>query len=210
VSQTLRLAHGWRLTVPEETSAPLIRDFIRPAVRAVPAQMARQIGFCRISLVIDLGSPHLDSQWTADERELKISIATGDRDQHDVAMEILLCLGQALWEMLLPSQVKAYWVLLDSELLEGITGEIDEDALGEKRALLGSRISAASHRRLERYGRASFAATAAEYIHCLWHDVEVVSGPEHLPGQHLRRRLELLSKWFPPNRSQRLYSTSDS
>ena len=120
-------------------------------------------------------------------------------------MELLLCLGQALWQRLSPEQLQAYWQLLDSEFQAGISGEIDEDALGEKQALLASRISATSDRRLERYGRASFAGTAAEYVHSLWHDVEVVSGPEHLPAQQLGRRLELLSGWFPPDRGHKLY-----
>jgi hypothetical protein len=120
-------------------------------------------------------------------------------------MELLLCLGQALWQKLIPEQFKEYWLLLDSEFLAGINGEIDEDTLREKQALLAGRISAASDRRLERYGRASFAGTAAEFVHSLWHDVEVVSGPEHLPAQQLKRRLGLLSSWFPPDRGHKLY-----
>jgi hypothetical protein len=167
--------------------------------------MARQIGFARISCVVDLGSPNVASKWTASGRELRISISIGGRDGHDVAMELLLCLGQALWQKLSPGQLKAYWLLLDSEFLAGIGGEIDEDVLREKRALLGGRISAASDRRLGRYGCASFAGTAAEYVHSLWHAVEVVSGPEHLPAKQLRRRLELLQAWFPPDRGHRLF-----
>jgi hypothetical protein len=205
VSRTLRLAHGWSLTVAGEVPASLIRKFVRPAVRAVPDRMARQIGLCRISLVADLGRPEVDSEWTAEDAESRIAVATRGRDEHDIAMELLTCLGQALWEKLQPAQVQAYWLLLDAEFLAKVTGEMDEDALREKRALLGSRLSAASSRRLERYGRASFAATAAEYVHCLWHDVEVVSGPEHLAAPQLGRRLELLAKWFPPNPGQKLF-----
>ena len=137
---------------------------------------------------------------------MEISLAAADRDEHDVAMEMLLCVGQALWERLPPNQHKAFWLLLDTEIRAGITGEIDEEALSEKRALMASRYSAASGRRLERYGRASFAGTAAEYVHCLWHDVEVRSGPDYLPAPQLRRRLELLSRWFPPNRGYRLFA----
>jgi hypothetical protein len=166
--------------------------------------MAGQIGFCRISLVGDLGGSNVVSQWIASGRELRISISNSGRGDHDVAMELLLCLGQALWQKLSSGQLKAYWLLLDSELLAGISGEIDEDALREKRALLGGRISATGNRRLERYGRASFAGTAAEYVHCLWHDVTVVTGPEHLPARQLWRRLELLSSWFPPDRGHKL------
>jgi len=120
-------------------------------------------------------------------------------------MELLLCLGQALWQKLHPDQLKAYWSLLDSEFLLGIGGEIDEDALREKRALLAGRISASSERRLERYACASLAGTAAEYVHSLWHDVEVLSGPDHLPAKQLRRRLDLLQAWFPPDRGHKLY-----
>ena len=202
----LRLAHGWKLFTGHPASPPLIRDFIRPAVRAVPSRMAHQSGSCRVLPVSNLGSSDLASQWTATDRGVEISLATTDRDEHDIAMEMLLCLGQALWERLTHSQRRAYWLLLDTEIRAGITGEIDEEALREKRALMASRFSAASGRRLERYGSASFAGTAAEYVHCLWHDVEVRSGPDYLPAPQLRRRLELLSRWFPPDRGYRLFA----
>ncbi len=63
-----------------------------------------------------------------------------------------------------------------------ITGEIDEDALEEKCRLLSSRISASSSRRLESYGAASFAGTAAEYIHSLWHDLTARCSEPGIPG----------------------------
>ena len=131
----MSLPHGWDLTVCEETPALLIRDFIRPAVRAVPSSMARQIGLSRISLAAELDGPNVASEWTASGQELRISIPIRGPDGHEVAMELLLCLGQALWGKLSPGQLKAYWSLLDSEFLAGISGEIDEDALREKRAL---------------------------------------------------------------------------
>jgi hypothetical protein len=204
----LKLAHGWKLFPGQLASLPLIREFIRPAVRAVPSRMAHQLGLCAVSLVSSLGSPDVASQWIAADRGVEVSLATADRDAHDVAMEILLCLGQALWERLPYYQRKAYWLLLDTEIRAGITGEIDEEALREKRALMANRSSAASGRRLERYGGASFAGTAAEYVHSLWHDVEVRSGPDYLPAPQLRRRLELLSRWFPPDRGYRLFRGS--
>jgi hypothetical protein len=204
----LRLAHGWKLDAGRVAPPSLIREFIRPAVRAVPSPMAHQLGLCRVLLVSSLGGPDLASQWTATDRGVEVSLATADRDEHDIAMEMLLCLGQALWERLPHNQRQAYWLLLDTEIRAGITGEIDEEALKEKRALMANRFSAASGRRLERYGGASFAGTAAEYVHCLWHDVEVRSGPDYLPAPQLRRRLELLSLWFPPDRGYRLFSPS--
>jgi hypothetical protein len=136
---------------------------------------------------------------------VEILVATAAREDHDIAMEVLLCLGQALWERLNHSQRRAYWLLLDGEISGGATGEVDEEALKEKRALAAGLFSAASPRRLERYGSASFAGTAAEYVHALWHDVTVRSGPDCLPAERLRRRLELLSRWFPPDRGYRLF-----
>ncbi len=174
------------------------------ALRAVPRAMTARLGRPRVSL-----APRLDgdaaSQWTRSPGLLDIRVATAEVDEHDVALEALLCLGQALWESTSPAEREAWWKLLDAEITAGVVGEIDEDALREKRALLAGRHSARSRRRLERYGRASFAATAAEYVHCMWHDVEIRSGSDYLPAACLRRRLELFLRWFPPNPGQRLW-----
>ena len=168
--------------------------------------MASELGLCRVSLFDNLGDPTVDSRWSAADRELDISLAAVGRADHDIALELLLCFGQVLWTKLNYSQRKAYWLLVREEITAGVPGEIDEDALEQKRLLLSDSISAASRRRLERYGSASFAATAAEYVHCLWHDVTLRSGPDFLPAQQLRRRLELLSRWYPPAPGRRLFS----
>jgi hypothetical protein len=167
--------------------------------------MVRQLGHCRISIVDGLGRAAVNSQWAETDRGLEISIAAGGRKAHDIALELLLCLGQALWTKLNRSQRRAYWLLLDDEIGAATPGEIDEDALKQKKLLLSGRISAGSSRRLESYGSASFAGTAAEYIHSLWHDVTVRSGPDFLPARALKRRLEMLSRWYPPPRGRRLF-----
>jgi len=199
------LSHGWQLIAGPVVSESLIPGFIRPAVRSVPPRMAQHLGLCRVSIVEELENPEVASQWTCTDRELLVSLAATGRDEHDVALELLLCVGQALWEKLSPAQRKAYWLLVDQEINAGIAGEIDEDALEQKKVLLSGRSSAASRRRLERYGSASFAGTVAEYIHSLWHDVTIRSGPDFLPAPQLRRRLELLSRWYPPARGRRLF-----
>jgi hypothetical protein len=53
--------------------------------------------------------------------------------------------------------------------------------------------------KLERYRNPSFVSTVAEYMHGLWHDVQIRVGPEHLPLPQLRRRMNLLADLFPPN-----------
>ncbi|MCE5311062.1 MAG: hypothetical protein LLG20_25775 [Acidobacteriales bacterium] len=194
-----RLAHGWSVACGPDVSATLVREFVRPAVRALPSTMARRLGCCRIFLRAAADSS-VTSQWTETEVGLDVSVMTGGCDDHDAAMELLLCFGQALWLKLSDAELRAYWNLLDGELTEEITGEIDEQALEEKHALL-----AGIRRRLGRYGGASFAGTAAEYVHCLWHDVTIRTGRDYLPAPQLRRRLELLARWFPPDRGYRLF-----
>ena len=204
--RNIRLAHDWRLSASGDVRKALIGDFIRPAVRAVPSEMARQIGMCRFSLVAELPDPDLTSQWTFKAREVEVRVASADRDDHDTAMELLVCLGQILWERLTPDQLKGYWHLLDAEFHAGIEGEIDEEAFAKKRMLLRDGFSARSRSRLQRYARTSFSETAAEYIHCLWHDVHVISGSQHLPPHQLQHRLELFQRCFPPDRGYTLFS----
>lgn len=201
----MRLGHGWRLASAWEAPADVIREFVRPALRAVPGSIATRLGVCRIRLAARLEDADPASQWSQSEAGLEIAVATGGIEGHDVAMELLLCLGQALWERAGPRNREAYLKLLWEEIEAGVCGEIDEEALREKSRLLASRVAASSRRRLEAYARASFAGTVAEYIHCLWHDVTVRSGPDYLPAERLRRRLELMAGWFPPDRGYRLF-----
>ena len=200
----LSLAHGWTMVRGPSMSAALVREFIRPAVRAVPSSMARRLGCCRISLPEEVEAG-VASQWTTADDGLKVSVTTAGCEEHDVAMELLLCLGQALWERLSDGELRAYWMLLGDEISIGIEGEIDEQALEEKRGLFEKPSAANNVKRLRRYGRASFAGTAAEYVHSLWHEVTIRTGPDYLPARPLRRRLNLMTRWFPPDRGYRLF-----
>jgi len=181
-----------------------VLEFIRPAVRAVPFAMARRLGCCRISLQARVDST-VTSEWTRTGDGLQVCVVISGLEEHDAAMELLLCLGQALWERLSGGELRAYWTVLEDEIRAGITGEIDEQALEEKRSLLAGPSGPGGWDRFGPYGRASFAGTAAEYVHCLWHDVTVRTGPDHLPASPLRRRLELLARCFPPDRGYRLF-----
>ena len=88
-SGPLRLAHGWTLSRGSDVSRSLVRDFIRPAVRAVPSSMARRFGFCRISLPAEAAAD-VTSQWTITNSGLEVSVTTTGFEEHDVAMELLL------------------------------------------------------------------------------------------------------------------------
>jgi hypothetical protein len=202
--RSVRLAHGWRLAAAD-VSKEIIEEFIRPAVRAIPPAIADRLGRCRVSLPSSMDEDETASRWTASEDMIEIAVATSGVEPHDVAMELLVCVGQALWDVIRPGRCDAWRELLCTELAEQVGGEIDEQARDAKRALLASRSVTRGRRRWEEYARASFASTAAEYVHCLWHDVTVRTGPEHLPAPCLLRRLELLATWFPPARGRRLF-----
>jgi hypothetical protein len=194
--------------VTNRSGAPdgTLRDFVAPAVDAVPAGLALRLGPCHILLMPHLADPEATSRWSQTRTGIIIELAAGDADPHDLALELLLCLGQVLWELTTVGERSSWLKLLDAEMCENVAGEIDEEALEEKRRLLGSRTLARSPRRLLRYAGVSFASTLAEYIHALWHDVTVRSGPEHLPAEWLRRRLELFERWFPPPPGRRLFA----
>jgi len=180
-----------------------VKQFLLPALEAVPEGVWARLGRCRIQL--RPGEVEYSSRWTAEEGLLEVELAAGDVEAHDLALEALLCLGQALWDELEAPEYASWLEALSREIRAGVTGEIDEAALEQKRRLTESRVAARSRRRLERYARASFAGTFAEYVHALWHDVTVRTGPEHLPPDWLRRRLELVSRWFPPRPGYRLF-----
>ncbi len=202
----MRLAHGWRLETTAPVSGALVREFIRPAVRAVPGRIAARLGSCRIFLAPGLLEEDWSSGWDWTPAGPDIALRAEGREDHDIAMELLLCLGEALWERLDDSEIQAYLKLLDAEIRAGVQGEIDEESLRDKRVLLSSRTSARSRGRLRQYARSSFTGTAAEYLHSLWHDVTVRSGPEHLPAGALQHRLALMARWFPPRRGYRLFA----
>ena len=170
--------------------------------------MAARLGRCRVVVAPQFDDPAWTSQWSGTQTTLDISVAAGG-EEHDVAMDVLICLGQALWEKTTRAEREAFWRLLEVEISQGVSGEIDEDALEAKRLLLANRANARSARRLEEYGQAAYAATAAEYVHCLWHDVTVRAGPEFLPPEQLRARLRLFERWFPPDRGYRLFPPAE-
>lgn len=202
----MRLAHAWECTQEAGVPKSLVR-FIRPAIGAVPSQMARRLGHCRIKFVPQFDDPERTSQWSDTEHGVDVHVATSDAEQHDIALELLVCVGQALWDRLFQIERESFWRLLDAEIREGVDGEIDEEAVSAKRIMMANTAAPNRLRYLEEYGRASFAATAAEYVHSMWHDVHIRTGPEHLPARNLGRRLNLLARWFPPNAGYKLFGS---
>ncbi len=180
------MRHGW--TVSGEGEAA---EFVRSAAGAVAAAIAARIGDCNTELVPALGEPELTSEWFETEHGIEVRLATGGADPHDVALEFLYCLGQAVWERMAEEDRAGWLRLLRSEILAGVKGEIDEDALESKRALLAAPDDP---ERLETYAAMAFASTLAEFIHTAWHDTTLRTGPEHLAREWLDGRFNWLAR----------------
>jgi hypothetical protein len=199
-----RLAHGWRLRRAGSISPALLAGFVRPALRAVPRAAAARLKRCVIELPEDLCGAA--SQWTATPDATEIAVAAGGVDDHDIAMELLVCIGQAIWHSAAPFERAAWLKLLGSEIQAGVTGEMDDQALDAKRKLFAGRSAARDAELLAAYAEASFAATFAEYAHSMWHDVSIRSGTSHLDAGQVSRRLQWMARHFPPNRGYRLFA----
>src|SRR5215510_11430514 len=79
----LRLRHGWRLIAGPRLSAEIIRDFMRPAMRAVPRSIAGRLPPCVFLLVPSLEAEDFTSRWTETKDGLEITVLTEGVDSHD-------------------------------------------------------------------------------------------------------------------------------
>src|SRR6266851_2219436 len=183
--------------IPVEVSQA--EEAIREALACLPASLAQRLGPVRFA--VRASDEDVASRWRWGEAGVEVEVNESETSPHDCALELLTSLGQALWHSGSAGERRAWLELLRQEIEAGFEGEIDERALREKRAMLSSRMLAASPRRLERYAEASFAGTMAEYVHSLWHEVTVQAGPDYLPPPWLRRRFGLFSRWFPAARN---------
>lgn len=185
---------------------------VREPAQAVPDTIAERIGPLRLLLVpyiactkdgdfVSVAKPEGEahtSVWMDVEGTTRVVLACRELDAHDTGFELLACVAELLRPRMTAGEISQFQQLLEDELRQGVTGEIDEEASRAKQALT-SRSARRRGQEFEKYRDASLVETVAEYMHGLWHDVQIRVGPEHLPLPQLRLRLELLSRLFPPN-----------
>jgi hypothetical protein len=199
--ESVEMAHGWKLFSVAPVELSQVQAALAGPAAAVPEAAARRLGMLRFFAVPYLacggrhdfvsadppaGETH-SSVWleTAGGRDVFLSFL--DANEHDVGFELLAAVGELLVPRFTEQEFKAYAALLGRELKEAVAGEIDQEALEAKETAADD------------YPSVSLASTLAEYMHALWHDVEVRQGPLDLPTRFLRRRFELLREIFPPN-----------
>jgi hypothetical protein len=207
------LAHHWEIHSMVTLTPAEDRTMVREPAQAVPAGIAERIGPLRILMVPYIacveagdvvctvkpkGETHT-AAWVETSERTNLLLACREVDAHDTGFEFLASVAELLQPRLTTSELAAYDELLEDELRHNVRGEIDEESLSAKQALLAIRPWRRSRAQYEPYRNISLLSTVAEYMHGLWHDVQIRVGPDHLPLQPLRRRMNLMSTLFPPN-----------
>jgi hypothetical protein len=215
------IAHGWELHSALLLSPAEERIMVREPAQAVPSAIAKRLGVLRVLVVPYVGcfksgdavcfSKPVDEShtavWVDADARTDLVLASKELDAHDTGFEFLASIAQLLVPKLTSQEHDRYRQLLEDELNRAIRGEIDKEALEAKESYL--KLSDPSSRNSEQFSQylnASAVSTLAEYMHGLWHDVQIRVGPEHLPVPELRRRMMLLAELFPPNPGYGLFA----
>lgn len=218
-----RLAHDWEMHSAVALSPSEERTMVREPARAVPQTIAHRIGKLRILLVpfvaclpsgdiVAFSNPEGEKHsavWLENKERIDMVLACRDLDPHDTGWEFLASIAELLRARLTPDEVARYTLMLQEELAQEFEGEIDEEAYEAKRSLRRRNRWSRTGPQFLKYRDVSFASTCAEYIHGLWHDVQIRLGPEHLPVRVLRRRMILMAELFPPNPGYELFAEGE-
>ncbi len=216
-----RLPHDWGMHAALALTPAEERTMVREPARAVPAAIAQRLPKLRVLLVpflactesgdlVCFSKPQAEthtSVWEESEEHIDLLLSCRELNAHDTGFELLASVAELLRTRLTHDELARYTQLLEEELRMGVTGEIDEETLAAKRPLLSLRARRARSRAaFETYRDVSFVSTMAEYMHGLWHDVEIRTGADDLPLPQLRRRITLLAEMFPPNPGYSLFA----
>lgn len=218
-----RLAHGWEMHAAVSLSPAEERTMVREPADAVPETIAQRLGRVRVLLVPFVacfsegdriasfppeGEKH-SAVWLENPGRIDLVLACRDFDAHDTGFELLASLAELLRPRLRPRELERYTELLGSELSRGESGEIDQDAYEAKQPLRGRGRWLRTGTSFKKYRDISFVSTCAEYMHGLWHDVQIRLGTEYLSVAALRRRMTLMAEMFPPNTGYRLFAEGE-
>jgi hypothetical protein len=214
-----RLAHDWEFHSGVTLTPAEERTIVREPVQAIPSAIATRLGKVRVLAVAYIacfesgdvvtrqkptGEAHT-AAWVESPERINLLLACRELDAHDTGFELLGSAAELLRPRLTLEELAAFTDMLDEEIRHGLRGEIDEDALAAKQACIPARGGRRSRSQFEHYRDVSFVSTTAEYIHGLWHDVQIRVGTEHLPVDQLRRRMNLMAELFPPNEGYRVF-----
>lgn len=213
------LPHDWELQTAILLTPAEERTMVREPAHAIPDRLAERIGKLRLRVVpyigcfpsgdvVSFSKPSGETHtavWVDTEGRTDLVLACREADAHDTGFEFLASVAQLAAAKLAQAETEPYARLLEDELRRGVGGEIDKEALDAKQAYMKEK-GASKPAAFDRYCEVSLTSTLAEYMHGLWHDVQIRVGPEHLPVENLRKRMTMLSEVFPPNPGYDLFA----
>ena len=215
------LANGWELHSAVVLTPAEERTIVREPAQAIPATIVERLGKVRVLAVPFVGCTETgdvicfakpkgethSAVWVVSDERIDLILPCRELDPHDTGFEFLASIAELHRVRLTNSELERFTQLLEAEMRDGVLGEIDEEAAAAKRQMAGSRFRRRiTHEQFEHYRDVAFTSTLAEYMHGLWHDVQVRIGPEHLPVPQLRRRMVLMAEMFPPNEGYQVFS----
>jgi hypothetical protein len=215
------LANGWELHSAVVLTPAEERTIVREPAQAIPVSIVERLGKLRVLAVPFVGcietgdvicfaKPKGETHsavWVVSDERIDLILPCRELDPHDTGFEFLASIAELHRVRLTNSEFERFTQLLEAEMRDGVLGEIDEEASAAKRQMAGSRFRRRiTHEQFEHYRDVAFTSTLAEYMHGLWHDVQVRIGPEHLPVPQLRRRMVLMAEMFPPNEGYQVFS----
>lgn len=215
------LPHNWEMHSAVPLTPAEERTLVREPAQTVPASIAGRLGKLRVLVVpwvacletgdlVSFTKPKGETHsavWVETSERIHLLLPCRELDPHDTGLEFLASIAELLRPRLTSQELERFSQLLEAELRSGVSGEIDDDARAAKQPLTGTRARRRRSPELfEHYRDISFVSTTAEYMHGLWHDVQIRQGPEHLPVPQLRRRMSLLAEMFPPNPGYSLFA----
>ena len=126
---------------------------VREPAQAVPGSIAERIGPLRVLMVpyiacgesgdvVCTDKPKGESHtaaWVDTTERTNLLLACREVDAHDTGFEFLASVAELLRPRLSTAELASYDELLDEELRHGVRGEIDEESLTAKQALLAIR-----------------------------------------------------------------------
>ncbi|HEX5411644.1 MAG TPA: hypothetical protein VFZ27_07255 [Terriglobia bacterium] len=218
-----RLTHDWEMHSAVALSPSEERTMVREPARAVPEAIAQRLGKLRLLLVpfvacypsgdvVVFANPEGEKHsavWIESSDRIDLVLACRDLNAHDTGWEFLASVAELLRARLTAEEMERFGTLLQDELSQGFAGEIDEDAYEAKKPLRRRIRFSKTGPQFLKYRDVSFTSTCAEYIHGLWHDVQIRLGPEHLPVPVLRNRMILMAEMFPPNSGYKLFAEGE-
>lgn len=202
----------WFSMVPlsEEDLGPTIRE----PLESLPPALAQQLPHLHLYLVPYLRSGGRNADLIASEQpdakdrsdsfqivgpdSAALVVAIQDLSPNEYHYNLYNALASLAWEVT-PLETRDAWTQsLKDELKRGVHGEIDEISWQRKNEVLAKQAQPTRDSKLLRdYVRASFIDTMTLFLHGICCDIDVEPSPRQIPSTEIRRRLELLRRFYP-------------